>query len=245
MCKTIFRAFPGDPRLLAVFIRVFVAVFAAALVCSAIVAYVSPRVYLGIVRLEVIVDVDGTRHGLDNQHWYPQSLDSQCKIISSFDFSEQVTTNLNLQQALASQAGEPDWPVQKAAWELEQKVSVTQVPGTNVIAISVQNADPNLAANIANALVGVYREYCLQRRNQEESSELHSASPVPDKQITAQATILNLARPNLSSVVRFKSEIFSIWALGGTLLALLAGGGGALISLVIRPHCLPHGSPPL
>jgi capsular polysaccharide biosynthesis protein len=244
MCKTIFRAFLGDHRLPAVFIRVFVAVFAAGLVCSAIVAYSTRPIYISIARLEVIVDVDGTRDGRDNQHWYPQSLDSQCKIISSFDFSEQVTTNLNLQQALASQAGEPDWPVQKAAWELKQKVSVTQMPGTNVIAISVQNADPNLAANIANALAGVYREYCLLRWNQEKSIELHSASPVPDKQMTAQATILNLAGPNLSSVVRSKSEIFSTWALGGTLLALVAGGAGALRAFQIRRLPDGNGTPP-
>lgn len=154
------------------------------------------------------------------------------------EISSRVTTNLNLQHVFASQANEPDWPDLRAAWELNQKAIITHAPGTCLFAISVKNPDPNVAAKIANTIASTYQEYRLQ-----EWKEIKDVSDGAMPAI-APVTIEDIARPDLNSAMRTKSGLFLRWVFGGTLLALVAGGGGALISLVVRPHCHPDGSTP-
>jgi len=149
-----------------------------------------------------------------------------------------VNANLNLQHVLALQSGEPDWSLDKTFMALSQKVGVTHKSGTSGFAVSVKNADPDMAAQIANAIIGSFREY--HRQLWKQLSQLSDR----EMQVVEADTILDLAKSSPDSVVRTKLEIFSMWALVGTLLALVAGGGGALICLLTRPHCPDRGSLP-
>jgi len=59
LCKKTLRAvhnFRADSRLQTAFMRMFVVVFAGAFVCSAIVAYVSPRLYFSTAQIRVLND---------------------------------------------------------------------------------------------------------------------------------------------------------------------------------------------
>lgn len=231
--KRIFRAFRADPKLRAAFFRVFAAVFAAALVCSALITFLTPRIYFSTTKLEVREDgqdmpvTKGPGNGQASQLLDPYFAITQFRIITSWGILSQVIANLNLQHVLAQQdqAGEPDWSLdQTYAW-LYKQVYVAQTSGTKLIAISVRNPDPNLASNIANAIAGAYQEWRLQvhKRSEEPMPAIYSV------------TILDSAKASWNSVVRTKPEIFSTWILGGMVLALLAGGGGAWLASRCRP----------
>jgi len=216
VCKKNYNAFYGDPRFSAVFLRVFAIVFACAFACSAIATRLSPRVYFSTVRIKLHTDIPAGEFTFSPDD--PEFVNTQVSIIMSSNILDRVITNLTLQHVLARQNGEPDWSLDQTFAALLPNISVTKAPGTSLFSISVKNPDPNLAAEIANSIAVTLRVF---RREAWQRPELDD-------------TIREIARPSWNAVARTKPEIFGIWLFRGTVLALMAGGGGAWIALVIR-----------
>ena len=109
VCKKAFRALCADPELRAAFFRTFAAVFAAAFICSAIITYLTPRLYFSTTKLEVRKDwqdapvTKGPGQGQASQLLDPYSAITQFRIITSWRVLSQVITNMNLQHVLAQQ----------------------------------------------------------------------------------------------------------------------------------------------
>jgi hypothetical protein len=252
----IVRAFRADPRLRAAFIRMFAVVFAIAFVWSAIVAYLSPRLYFSTATIEAQQDplreIHFSRTNYQGEATFvahqepprgqaqapdldPYFIVIQTKIIESYRVLTNVIVNLHLNEKLAQQNNVARWSVDDTCEFLRNAITVKQIGTTSLLEISVRNPDANLAATIANATVYSYQQFLSDGWNdrQNRGAEafrshkppiLFEASPGPAPNLVI---IANPARPSLNSVVPTKWRIFLVWALGGTLLALLAGGGSA------------------
>ncbi len=141
-------------------------VFLLCFLSSAALTVWLPRQYSSTVRIEVQKDAPevtipgmGSQSGL--QSWDPYYLTTQFRIITSWSNLVPVITNLNLQHVFADQfqAGDPDWSLDDAYGFLSRRVSVDQTRGTSLIEITVRNSDPKWAADIANKIAEVYKEY--------------------------------------------------------------------------------------
>jgi len=253
--KTV-RAFRADSRLRAAFIRMFAVVFAIAFVGSAIVAYLSPPLYFSTATIEAqqdrphaayfsrtiyqgeatyVAHQDPPRVQAQAPDPDPYFAVTQTKIIESYRVLTNVVVNLHLNEKLAQQNKATRWSVDDTSEFLRNAITVKQTGTTGLLEISVRNPDANLAATIANATAYSYQQFRLDGWNQTQHRAMEAfrsykppilfeASPGPPLNLVI---IANPARPSLDSVVPTKLKIFLMWVLGGTLLALLAGGGGA------------------
>lgn len=77
---------------------------------------------------------------------------TQMKILGSRQFQEEVIRKLSLKIKPT---------------ELEEKIQISRVTGTNVIDISVQDSDPRLAADISNMLSNVYIQWVSENYQQD------------------------------------------------------------------------------
>ena len=76
---------------------------------------------------------------------------------------------------------------------LKKKVETQDVRGTDLIDIEVYDTDPQLAADIANAVAEAYKT----RRQDEEQSRAMKALALLDEQIRSQEGRLKKARNNM------------------------------------------------
>jgi capsular exopolysaccharide synthesis family protein len=139
-------------------------VFLLCVITSSILTYCLPKQYSSTVRIEVQkdapeVNIIGNQAGL--QSWDPYYLTTQFRIITSWGILDTVISNLNLRHVFAEQdqAGEADWTPDQAYGYLYKRVGVDQTRGTSLIEIAVRNSDPKWAADIANKIAEVYKEY--------------------------------------------------------------------------------------
>jgi capsular polysaccharide biosynthesis protein len=248
--KTV-RAIRADPRLRATFIRVFALVFILALVWSDCETYWTRKVYLSTVRFEVqkdTPDLPATRSGRPPDLFTsdPYFLTTQFKIIKSYSILTNVIATLHLDEKLAAQTGDTPWTMDQTYLNLFDKISVQRTRMTSLTEISVKNPDPKLAADIANAIVGAYRESRLEKWKGERDlsiAEGHSTRrSIPMEEIPV-VTIRDPARPTMRPI-ESRLEIFSRWMFGGTLAALVAGGVGAWLGHLIRRFSHRQGTPP-
>lgn len=145
-----------------------VMVFLLCVVTSTLLTFWLPKQYASTVRIEVQKDnpeipvAEGTGRvnafGSD-----PYFLTTQFKIIESWSILTNVITTLHLDSKLAEQAGDSPWTMDQTYAQLFSKISVEQTRMTSLIEISVKNSDPKLAAEIANAIVDVYRQARLDK----------------------------------------------------------------------------------
>jgi len=139
-------------------------VFLLCVITSSILTYCLPKQYSSTVRIEVQkdapeVNIIGNQAGL--QSWDPYYLTTQFRIITSWGILDTVISNLNLRHVFAEQdqAGEADWTPDQAYSYLYKRVGVDQTRGTSLIEITVRNSESKLAADIANKIADVYKDY--------------------------------------------------------------------------------------
>ncbi len=223
------------------FIKAFTMVFTGALVSSAIIAFWTQPVFVSTARIEVEKDppvkfgTDGPRLNweADTRSLDPYFLNTEFKIIKSFRILTNVIIKLNLQHVLASQAREADWSLDKTYDNVAKQIEVGQAPGSSLISISVKNPSPDTASKIANTICDAYRHFRIERWYVNCGWILaawHDKPPdrvIVDMSLPQQVVIDSPAGSDLNSVVRTKPKIFLMGILGGTLLAVLAGGGNA------------------
>ncbi|HEV7924935.1 MAG TPA: hypothetical protein VGR14_06245 [Verrucomicrobiae bacterium] len=183
----------------------------------------------------------------------PYFLVTQSKIIESHRILTNVIVNLHLDEKLATQNGTKRWSVDQTYDYLLPRLSLEQTRMASLIEISVRNQSPELAASIANAVADSYKEFriemwknshlqgikALEEKQASMTNELLQAEKkqlarILNREIAevgqpnqGMVTVSNPARPDVNSVVPTKWRLFSMWILGGTLLAAVAGGGSA------------------
>jgi uncharacterized protein involved in exopolysaccharide biosynthesis len=218
LLMNIFRAFLTNSRPRAAFIRVFALVFGGALICSALVAYLSPRVYSSMAQIAVNQNDPEIRYtGMDLPH-DPNFLVTQSKIIVSYRILTNVIANLHLDEKLARQHGAKRWTIDDTFDHLVRSISIHQTRMSSLFEISVKNSDPELAARIANATADSYKLFLLDQRKQLQLQE-------PAASTVLQVIICNPARPERDSFAQTDWRRFLLCVLAGTVLALLAGAG--------------------
>jgi hypothetical protein len=236
-----FRAFRDEAPLRAAFIRVFAVVFLLCVATSALLSIWLPKQYFSMAQIEVQKDEPEVAMAGAHQQMLspdPYFLTTQFKIIESYRILTNVIVNLHLDEKLARQNGSTTpWSVDETFDFLLHRISVEQTRMTSLIEISVRNQSPEMAASIANAVAGSYKQFRLDQWNSIKGRGLAAwrsthQGPVPAWIIPkdppeVMVIMANPARPDLNSVVPTKSKIFLTWIFGGTLLAALAGGGGA------------------
>ena len=168
MFMKLLRAFGADPRLRAASIRVFAAVFIGTIVCSALVAVWSPRIYSSTVRIEVQQDPSKITaahpkagDGVDRPD--PYFLTTQFKIIESYFVLTNVIADLRLNEKLARQHGLPEWTIDETYAYLGKVMNVKQTRMTSLFEVTIKNPDPQLAAAIANRIAWSYRNNRLDQ----------------------------------------------------------------------------------
>ena len=183
-----------------VILLTFLLVFLTAMV----IAYLRPSEYLGRVQIqvqreardiEVFRDTGSVGNLGSEQLPYMTFMQTQFEIIQSRETLKQVIENgLNA-------AGQPlelkkNWgvPTNEDAYRiLKKKVETQDVRGTDLIDIEVYDTDPQLAADIANAVAEAYKT----RRQDEEQSRAMKALALLDEQIRSQEGRLEKARNNM------------------------------------------------
>jgi capsular polysaccharide biosynthesis protein len=130
------------------FVRVFAVVFSCSFACAAIAAHILPRHYTSIAKANV--------------HWEyendPYFLATQYKIMESYAVLTNVIVRHRLDEKLARQNHEQRWSIDKTFDYLGHKISAHLPTPSGVIELSVQNADPKLAVEIANDISESYCE---------------------------------------------------------------------------------------
>jgi capsular polysaccharide biosynthesis protein len=248
LCLKIVRAFRAscaDTRLRGAFIRSFTVVFAAAFVCSSIVAICAQSIFFSTAQVETQPD----SNRVERYVFDPYFAVIQNKIIQSYRILTNVIVSHHLAEKLAQQNGAARWSMDDTYEYLRNKISVEQVRMTSLIEISVRNTNPDLAAEIANAVADSYKQFRLDSWNEtrgrgikalkekldSETNELSRAQlkrlilreMSEEEPFDHNVVITNPAQPDWNSVVPTKLKIFLMWILGGTLIAAMAGGGVA------------------
>ena len=139
-------------------------VFLLCLLTSSGLTVLLPKQFSSTVRIEVQKDAPevGIRQDSQSalQSWDPYYLTTQFRIITSWRILSSVITNLNLQHVLAEQDQLPaDYTLDDAYGTLSRKVAVDQTRGTSLIEITVRNSDSKWAADIANKIAAVYKDF--------------------------------------------------------------------------------------
>ncbi|MGA2555525.1 MAG: Wzz/FepE/Etk N-terminal domain-containing protein [Verrucomicrobiota bacterium] len=183
-------------------------IFLLCLITSSVLSYWLPKQYSSTVRIEVQKDspevpiINGSQAAL--QSWDPYYLTTQFRIITSWGILNTVITNLNLQHIFAEQEqAATDFTPDLAKDYLYRRVSVDQTRGTSLIEITVKNSDAQRAADIANKIAVVYKEYRKERwlgdRNKGIES-LQAALVTNQQALTVKQTKLDNLRSNLGVI---------------------------------------------
>ncbi|MGA2748181.1 MAG: polysaccharide biosynthesis tyrosine autokinase [Verrucomicrobiota bacterium] len=141
-------------------------VFLLCVMTSTLLTLYLPKQYASTARIEVqkdtpevsILRTEPYALGAD-----PYFLTTQFKKIESYSILTNVIVNLHLDEKLAQQMGFSRWTLDDTFDFLSRRVNVEQTRMTSLIEITVKNPDPQLAADIANAIVASYREARLEQ----------------------------------------------------------------------------------
>ncbi|HEY3854353.1 MAG TPA: hypothetical protein VGO67_08185 [Verrucomicrobiae bacterium] len=229
------RSFTANPRLRAPFLRVFLIVIIPAIACSLLVVFASPRIYSSTVRLETHpFKFAGSPSSPDPASANPVAASdpyfmiTQIKIIESWHILTSVITDMHLNKILPGQLGKKPWTIDETYTYLAKMVNAEQTPMTGLIEINVKNESPILAANIANKIAYWYKE---DKKNQWR--ELRNSSDIKLMPDSDFVVVRDPARPGRKPIFP-NPRIITISILGGTLLALIAGGIAALFGMISR-----------
>jgi capsular polysaccharide biosynthesis protein len=246
----IVRAIRADPMARAAFVRMFVVVFLLCMLASVLLSIWTPKRYSSMVRIEVQKEAPEARAGEAPQAIAspdPYFLATQLKIIQSYSNLTNVIGKLRLDSKLAQQNGFTRWTMDQTFAYLSKKISVQQTRGTGLIEISTKNADPVLAADIANSIASYYREARLELWKQTHQTNVATGSleqglPEKPRPFNLSVIVRDPARPSRQAVLG-PTDFLLMGVCGGTLLALLARGASSLFTLLRQRLTHRQGTP--
>jgi len=100
-------------------------------------------------------DVDGAAQGLSFDR--AQIVQAEIQILSAKELRVQAIRKTGLARAYPALASQPQG-LDKAAERLSKDLTITNIPQSNVIELSLRNRDPKAAADLLNTLVKLYIE---------------------------------------------------------------------------------------
>src|SRR5579872_2669342 len=139
-------------------------VFLLCLITSTLLAFWLPKQYSSTVQIEVEKDLAEVPIVESRQplaaSFDPYFITTQYTIIKSQPVLTNVIEKLQLRQKLAQQNQESgEWTTDEAFDYLQRRVTVDQTRGTSLIEITVRNASPDLAKDIANEIARSYTDF--------------------------------------------------------------------------------------
>ena len=161
----------------------------AVVLFSAVLLYITPREYLGRVRMEIEPASTSfavfPENGSDKQYDPETFMATQTVVITSRETIYKVIDELQLVKKWEDVRTRPE-----AAAILANKITVESIPGTRLVDIKVLHTDPHEAAEVANAIARAYRE----RRIMLESNRSSAALDMLNAQEALQAQKVEDAR---------------------------------------------------
>jgi len=214
----------SSPRRL--FMAVFAAVFVLMVGTSTLITFLLPETYSSTSRVKIQQDATEANR-LSNPPavgaYDPYFLQTEFEVIKSEVILGKVVDDLNLTRAWGKKygAGKPLTAAETIAI-LKARIDLRPVRNTMLIQIRIFSEEASEAAKLANAIARTYQEH---RKNLPE--------------------IVDLARPGLRPVRPNKPLNITMGIMGGSVLALVVGGGTAGIAAWLRRRSNTTAAPPL
>jgi capsular exopolysaccharide synthesis family protein len=165
---------------------VILAVFLLVALTSTLVTFILPESFLSTARIAIekdVSDVGGLGYEQRATGWDPYWIQTEFEKIQSKTILYQVITNLNLNHRWAQRMKEEnDLRLDIAYSILKGMVDVRQSRNTSLIEIRVVSEDKLEAAEIANKIADVYREYRLNLRREFSRRGIRKLEEEWDKQ---------------------------------------------------------------
>jgi succinoglycan biosynthesis transport protein ExoP len=178
-------------------VLVFLA-FLVVLITAAVVTYLQPREYAGVIFIEVKSTAENPRiFGVDGPNipiHDPQLAPTVFQVIQRTGILYSVIEELKLQQKWG--AGGRLLTNAQAYQRLRSKLEVDEVRNTDLLQISVFDTNPQEAADIANKIVDVYQN----TRVDEEKEIMNRAVTTMNDQVTKQQKRVDDARSEMDRI---------------------------------------------
>jgi capsular polysaccharide biosynthesis protein len=201
-----------------VFVAVFAAVFGITLIIATAVTFILPESYASTAR--ILVENDEINQPAGHGTYDPYFIQTTIEIIKSPTVLNPVIEKLNLNQTWGKKYFNGEMLKSTETTEiLKQRLQLSPVRNTRLIAITVYSDDRQEAAYIANAIAGAYRDYRIASYTGPKSL------PQP---VLVQIT--DPAEPGYAPVKPNKTLNIAIGAVFGMFLALVAGTLSAFVS---------------
>ncbi len=184
---------------------VILAVFLLVALTTTLVTFILPEKFSSRVKIKVEKDTPDVA-GLQESRGYspmfdPYWVQDQFETMQSKVILHQVITNLNLNKRWAEKFKEPgELRTDLTYMLLKQQIDVRQFRNTSFLEISALSEDKIEAADLANEIAKVYRDYRLNARKQMSERGIKTLEQELDKQIQAVTN-------KQSEVNRLKAEL--------------------------------------
>ena len=230
MFNKIVLAFRNTPAPRATFLALFGAVFVLVLGSSILLAFLAPEQYASTARIKVErTATDVTPESYQRYvvgSYDPYFIRTQFELIESESVLGRVAKKLNLAESWGkTPAGGAALSEADTIKLLKERVAVRPVRNTCLIEVRAYSKSAREASNIANVLVEIYRDL--------RSEQWQSTAGVETSR-SRLVEITDFAMPGLRPVRPNKPLTVFLGLFGGTFLALLVGGVGALVVLLNR-----------
>jgi uncharacterized protein involved in exopolysaccharide biosynthesis len=200
----------------ATFIGVFITVFLLVFITDTAITFILPESFASTARIKVEPDMPaGNRQTAADD---PDFIHTTCELIQSEMILKPVIEKLGLNDTWGKKYfnGEPLKPGEAMAI-LKQRLQLTPVKNTTLIAITAYSDDRNEAAQIANAVAGSYKVY-------RQNVHLDSAGQNLAVLANPPVVIVDTAEPGRAPVKPNKPLNIVLGGIFGFILASAAGG---------------------
>jgi capsular polysaccharide biosynthesis protein len=211
---------------LATVAKIYVLVFAFALLCGGAAAYLAPKkLYFSKVTIEVI-----QKSGDFTVNRYPRGMDFwsvEPRFLDSEETLDIVRAKLRLNQQSPN-------GVRGTYHQLNELISVSVDPSRNLMFMTVTNSNSEMAAQIANAIVDAYKNRRREMADKDKKRCAFIRQELVDAGFGPRAfsglrtpqevvpSIVNPAKVDPYSFVLIRSSAFRTWFLWSALVALVA-----------------------
>lgn len=197
--------------------------FSTALIATALYVFVAPPVYMATS--SILIEKTPPRITNIQDVYQPdysetQYYETQAKILQSYTLTEMVFKHLRLgEKNIFNSTMDPIEQIRK-------KISIEIVKNSHIVLIHVENNDPQLASNIANALANAYIEEDTKARTMAAQEAALRAGRIFREDVEiSRIRIVDLARPPREPIRPRRLIDFIIGLLAGIFLGVLAALG--------------------
>jgi uncharacterized protein involved in exopolysaccharide biosynthesis len=186
---------------------IIITVFLITALIATAVTFMLPEYYSSSAQVEIepenVSDINTPDGGTPYGNYDPYFLSTEFEIIQGPLVLGKVVDMLNLNTVWAKKMGAETLKTSETVAYLKNYVTLSPVRNTKLIEITVRDADKKEAADIANAIATAYRDYRLERFQQQEErgiSTLETNYEAEGEQIKMIQTNVDTLRKELNIV---------------------------------------------